>query len=134
MAAGKVKEYMTKKLLTLKENASVKEAINMMAEKSISCIIITDQRNKPIGIITERDVVKKVAYRNMEVEQTQVNCIMSSPVISISKDMDIFEAMMMMQKNKFRRVVVTDSDGSLIGLITQTDLFKAIISSGGNIS
>jgi CBS domain-containing protein len=134
MAAGKVKDFMTKKLLTLKESASVKEAITMMAEKSISCIIITDQRNKPVGIITERDIVKKVAYIGLNPEQTRVNYIMSTPVISISSDMDIFEAMMMMQKNKFRRVVVTDSGGSLIGLITQTDLFKAIISSGGNIS
>ena len=130
MNANTVENVMTTTIVTLPATASIREAIKNMAEKSISCIVIVDALNKPIGIITERDIVKKVAYKNISPDNPLVNTVMSSPVLSIPKDTNVLEAMMTMQKNKFRRVVVTDAAGALIGLITQTDLFKAVITMG----
>ena len=130
MAIKTVESFMTRNIVTLSETASIREAVNLMAERSISCIVIADSNNKPEGIITERDLVKKVLYENMNPDEATINSIMSAPVVSISKDTDILEAMMTMQKNKFRRVIVTDTNGDLIGLVTQTDLFKAVVSLG----
>ena len=125
-----VEKFMTKNIVTLTETASIREAVNHMAEKSISCVVIVDAARKPLGIVTERDIIKKVVYKNMNMDEAQINTVMSSPVVSVSKDTNVLDAMMMMQKNKFRRVVVTDGQGTLIGLVTQTDLHKAVISLG----
>ena len=130
MTIKTVESFMTKNIVTLNDTASIREAVNLMAERSISCIVIIDANKKPRGIITERDLVKKVLYKNMNPDEATINSIMSSPVVGISKDTDILEAMMTMQKNRFRRVIVTDSNGDLIGLVTQTDLFKAVVSLG----
>ena len=130
MVQKTVENVMTKNIVTLQATSSIREAVTLMADKSISCIVIVDAVNNPIGIITERDIVKKVIHKNLNPDEATINSIMSSPVVTISKDTDILEAMMTMQKNRFRRVVVTDSGGKLIGLVTQTDLFKAIVTLG----
>ena len=130
MSVRTVENFMTKSVVTLTQTAIISQVIKTMTEKTISCVVITDEANKPAGIITERDMIKKVLYNRLNPDQKQVSEIMSSPVITIPKDTDIFDAMMTMQKNKFRRVVVTDEQGILIGVVTQTDLFKAIVSIG----
>ncbi len=118
---------MTKSVVTLPKDAKVTSAIRLMAERSISCIVVVNKTNKPIGIITERDLVKRVLFANIFPKETKMEQVMSSPVITTSKNTNIFEAITKMQKNKIRRLVVTDSKGKLIGIVTQTDLFKGVI-------
>ena len=130
MISNTVESFMTKNIVTLPPTASIREAVKHMAEKSISCVVIVDSENKPSGIVTERDIVKKVSYKNVDPDNTLISSIMTSPVVSIPKDTNVLEAMMTMQKNKFRRVIVTDAAGVLIGLVTQTDLFKAVVTMG----
>ena len=126
MVVQTVESFMTKRVLTLAKSAKVSEAITTMAKKSISCIVIVDSKSRPIGIVTERDLVKRVLRMGINVHETEISYVMSSPVITVTQDADIFDVMMLMQKNNCRRVVVTDYNKKLIGIVTQTDLFKGI--------
>ena len=125
-----VKSFMTKSIITLPKTAKVSSAARLMAERSISCIVIVDNNNRPAGIITERDIVRRVLFANIDPKTKKLGDVMSSPVITASRDTGIFKAMKTMQKNKIRRIVIVDPDGKLIGLVTQTDLFKGVVSLG----
>ena len=126
MAVQRVESFMTKNVVTLPKNARISDAISLMAKKSLSCIVITTKEGKVVGIITERDLVKRVLQMGVNPQETEINCVMSTPVVAVSKDADIFDVMMVMQKHNFRRVIVTTPDKKLMGLVTQTDLFKGI--------
>jgi CBS domain-containing protein len=126
MAVQRVESFMTKNVVTLPKNAKITEAISLMAKKSLSCIVITNKESKVVGVITERDLVKRVLQMGVNPQETEINYVMSTPVVSVSKDADIFDVMMVMQKHNFRRVVVTTPEKKLMGLVTQTDLFKGI--------
>ena len=125
-----VRTFMTKSVVTLSDKTKISAAAKLMAERSISCIIIVNKTNKPLGIVTERDIVRRVLFANTNAKETDLGSIMSSPVITVSKDTNIFDAMTKMQKNKIRRLVVINERGTLIGLVTQTDIFRGIISCG----
>ena len=126
----KVGTFMTRSVITLPKSAKVSSAARLMAERSISCIVIVDNNNRPAGIITERDIVRRVLFANIDPKTKKLGDVMSSPVITASRETGIFDAMKTMQKNKIRRIVIVDTDGKLIGLVTQTDLFKGVISLG----
>jgi CBS domain-containing protein len=126
MAVQRVESFMTKNVITLPKDAKVSEAIALMAKKAISCIVVVTKDCRPVGIVTERDLVKRVLQMAVNTQETEISYVMSSPIISVPKNADIFDVMMAMQKHNFRRVVVTDSNKKLIGLVTQTDLFKGI--------
>jgi CBS domain-containing protein len=127
MAVQRVESFMTKKVITLPKGAKISEAISLMARKSLSCIVITNRENRVMGVITERDLVKRVLQMGVNPQETEISYVMSTPVVTVTKDADIFDVMMIMQKHNFRRVVVTNPDSKkLIGLVTQTDLFKGI--------
>ena len=126
MVIQTVENFMTKKVVTLAKTSKISEAIAIMTKKSISCIVIINKKNTPIGIITERDLVKRVLQMGVNTSETEISYVMSSPVTTVTKEADIFDVMLVMQKYNFRRVVVTSSDKLLIGLVTQTDLFKGI--------
>ena len=125
MDAQSVESFMTKKVFTLSKTDLVAEAINIMAKNTISCIVIVDKKRKPIGIITERDVVKRVLQMGVNPSTTEISYVMSSPVFTISKDSDIFDTMMIMQNKGFRRVVIVEGS-KLAGIVTQSDLLKGI--------
>lgn len=125
-----IKNFMTKSVITLPKNVKVSSAAKLMAERSISCIVIVDIKSKPIGIITERDVVRRILFANVDPTTKNLEDVMSSPVITSAKEVDLQVAIRKMQKNKIRRLVITDNGGKLIGLVTQTDLFKGVISLG----
>ena len=126
-----VETVMTKDVFTLSKTAKVSQAIKMMSNRTISCIVIVNKNKKPIGIITERDLVKRVLQMGINPHETEINYIMSSPVFTVSRNANIADVMTTMQEHNVRRVVVISDDKKLIGLITQTDLlnvFKSIVS------
>lgn len=115
-----ISQIMSREVVTLEKHRKVKEAVDVMTQKSISCVVITDQE-KPVGIVTERDMVKKVLHKELSVSTTSVGEVMSSPLITVPKDIDIFSASELMKKKKIRRLVI-EVDGKLGGLITENDI------------
>jgi len=122
----KIGDIMTKSVVTLPKGAKISAAAKLMAERSISCIVIVDDGNKPIGIVTERDIVKRVLFANADANKVTLEDVMSSPVITTTKETKLMLAMKKMKENSIRRLVSVDKDGELDGIITQTDLHKVM--------
>ena len=116
-----VKEAMKTKPITVKPVTSVKKAAILMREKGIGNCIVVD--NKPIGIITESDILKKVVAEDLKASKITVGEIMSTPIIVIDPYVSIEEATKTMGKCNIRRLPVVEK-GELIGIITQKDISR----------
>lgn len=122
---GTVKDIMTKKVVTASKDDPISETISLMVAKNISCVVITENK-VPVGIFTERDILKKVAGTDIDIDTTPVSRVMSSPVVPIDSNLSLLPAGEMMQKYKFRRFPVTE-DKKLVGIITETDMVTALV-------
>ena len=116
----RVKAAINRDIITLDKDLSVKSAIKLMVHRNIGSVVITGERSRPIGIVTERDILKSIEYRRTKPE-TKVEEIMSEPLISVEANATLGEAAEMMIKKKIRRLLVTQND-KYIGIITQRDL------------
>ena len=121
-----VGEIMTKKLETIAISNSAQEAAKKMRDKNISSLLVIDNANnndKPIGIVTERDLVRKVCVNDASSKHTMVQDITSSPLITIDTISSVEVAADVMTQNKVRHLlVVEDNDvNKPLGIITPGD-------------
>ncbi len=117
-----VKDVMSKKVNTIEENKSVFQASKIMAKSRRGYVIVL-KKNKPVGILTDSDILEKVISKGKDVKKIKVKEVMSSPLITISPDVDISEVSRIMRKNLIKRIPVVDK-GKLIGVITDSDIAK----------
>jgi len=118
----KVEDVMVKEVVTINANASVREAAKIMNHHEIGCLIASSH-GKAVGIITERDILKRVVAEAKDPEKTKVKDVMSKPLIVVEPEMDLEEAAKLMFKMKIKKLPVVDS-GRLAGLVTLTDLAR----------
>jgi len=116
-----VKNIMTSPVVTTLEQDSVENVAKMMATKNIGGIVITDKNSNPVGIITERDIVKRVAAKNLLPKDVKAKEVMSTPLATIEADADVNDAARKMNKFDIRRLVVMEK-GNLVGIITSKDI------------
>jgi CBS domain-containing protein len=121
-----IKSCMTKKVATITEDANILAAAKMMSDNSISCVIVVKAK-KPVGIITERDLIKRVIVKREDPGKIKVKDVMTAPVLSVPPESDLVPTGELMKKKKVRRFPVTNDKGELIGLVTQTDILEGII-------
>ena len=114
---------MAKEVVTIDENASVKEAADIMNQEEISCIIAT-RKGKAAGIITERDLLKRIISEGKSAKKTRVKGIMSSPLVAITSDTDVEEAARLMSEKKMKKLAVIDHN-RLVGVVSLTDIARA---------
>jgi len=113
---------MVEDVVTVEEDITVKKAVAIMNKYEIGCLIVT-KRSKPVGIITERDMLTRVLAESRAAEKTKVAEVMSRPLIFADPNMDLEEAAKLMFKMKVKKLPVV-SDGRLVGLVTLTDLAR----------
>ena len=117
-----VQDIMTKDVVAVDENMTALDAARLMTEKGISSLII-EKDHAPVGIISERDFVKKICLKDMLPSTIHVGSIMSKIQTYASPDTPVDVAVQRMVNHKIRRLPVI-SDGKVIGIITVTDLAK----------
>jgi CBS domain-containing protein len=123
-----VGEIMSRDVATVFPDCSVAEAALKMAEAGISCVVVTE-RGRIVGILTETDFRKIIVVQGDRIYQTKVADVMSASVESVSADLSVLDASRMMQDKRIRRLPVLDGE-KLIGIVTQTDLTRALTSFG----
>ncbi len=114
---------MSNKLETIEASDSVQEAAKEMRDKRISSLLVLDSSNKPIGIITERDLVRKVCANDSSSKNTMVIDIMSIGLVTMDGISEVGVAVDKMMQNKVRHLLVLDG-GEItkpLGIITPTD-------------
>jgi CBS domain-containing protein len=117
-----VEELMVKNVITVHPDTLVEEAVRIMNTHEIGCLIVSEN-GKPIGIITERDLLKRVLEQGKPPKTIIVAEIMSRPVIYGDPQMELEDAARLMFRKKVKKLPII-RDQELVGLITLTDLAK----------
>ena len=113
----------------INNNPSALDVAKLMAKHRIGSVVIIEGNNnnkKPVGIITERDILKKVSAQNKRADQVAVRHIMSSPLVSVNSIDSIDTAAEAIAKNKVKRLVVLEQDGSMVGILSISDIVKKL--------
>ncbi len=126
-----VSDIMKKKIISIDESETIKKAASMMNEAEIGSIIITKD-NIPVGILTERDFVTKIASKDISLS-VPVSQVMTHPLLVIAPNQTVWEVAEIMRNMGIHRVAVQEG-GKIIGMVTTTDLVKIVsIGSDSNL-
>ncbi|MFW9846668.1 MAG: cyclic nucleotide-binding/CBS domain-containing protein [Candidatus Thorarchaeota archaeon] len=117
-----VREIMSVNVVTMPPDANVRDVAHSMSEMDIGSIVISD-KGRPLGIITESDIVRRVVAEEKDPKSTKASEIMSSPLVHVTPNTPLTEAMRTMARGNIRRVAVLKNN-SLAGIITSRDILR----------
>ncbi|MFB6490586.1 MAG: CBS domain-containing protein [Thermoproteus sp. AZ2] len=115
----RVKDLIKKEVLTIESTATLMDAAEKMARLNVGLLVVVDKRGEPVGVISERDIVKAVADRLPLV--AEVGELAAKNIITIDADADVHQAAKMMRENWVRHLAVVEG-GRIIGVISVRDL------------
>ena len=119
---------MRKNPYTVAESASIQDTARIMNDKKVSSLVILDDDNNPVGLVTERDLVRKVCINDLPTNRVSNKEIMSSPLITIGSESSATTATDLMLKNNVRHLLVLDNESKdnnqPIGIVTPLDLVR----------
>lgn len=118
----KVEDIMVKEVITVDGESTVKEAADVMNRFEIGCLLVTE-KGKAVGILTERDLLRRVVSQAKSPKRVRVETVMSKPLIVVEPTMDLEEAAKLMFRLKIKKLPVVE-EGRLVGLVTLTDLAR----------
>ncbi len=119
-----VHEVMTREVVTISPKDTIAKAAKLMSAKRVGCLVVV-QSQKPIGILTERDILTKVVGLDLKASKVLVGEIMSTPPITITPEVDVTEAAKLMSKHNIRRLPVVN-EGKLVGIVTSSDIASVL--------
>ncbi len=114
-----------KTVRSIDPEVTVFDALGQMADAGIGALLVLEG-GKPVGLFSERDYARKLALRGLRSRETPVRAIMSSPVLTISPDASVQQALSMMTEKYIRHLPVVDGSG-VVGMVSIGDLVKAVI-------
>jgi len=118
----KVEDIMVEDVITVDSDASVMEAVKLMNKNEIGCLIVI-RREKAVGIITERDLLKRVIAKLRDPKKTKVRQIMTKPLVIGDPNMDLEDATKLMFERKIKKLPVIEGR-RLVGLVSLTDIAR----------
>ncbi len=134
-----VTNWMSKNIITVDENDSMQDAMKLLKEHDIRMLPVL-KKGKLVGIVTDRDLKRASASDATTLDihellylltRIKVKNLMTKEVITVPPDFTVEETAEVLQKNKISGAPVVDADGQIVGTITQTDLFRVLISLTG---
>ena len=117
-----VQNIMVSNVITTEKHALVIDAVKIMNQHGIGCLVAMEN-GSPVGIVTERDLLKRVLGESKNPKKIRVQEVMSSPLIVAKPDMDIEKVTRLMFDRKIKKLPIVE-DGKLVGLVTFTDLLR----------
>jgi CBS domain-containing protein len=121
-----INSIMRKRLETIEGTASVQQAAKKMKDKNVSSLVVVDESGLPQGLVSERDLVRKVCTTDVSISTVKNKEVMSSPLVTISSRSSPSEAADMMLQHNIRHLLVVDNDNvnKPIGIITPLDFTR----------
>jgi len=119
-----VADLIVRNPVTAKAEISIRDAAKIMKKEKSRLTYIVDETNRPIGIVTERDILRAVADEILL--DSPVSTIMTKGLITIAPNKDITEALIIMYQNNVRHLAVVGQNGELVGVISIRDAAKAV--------
>lgn len=121
----RVESYMSNTPITMRDDTDYWEAFKIMQEKNLHHIPVVNESSELVGILTRRDL--KVASMHFKEAPVEVSKVMRSPVVTIAPDDLLAEAARQMIDNRIGGLPVIDASGQIVGILTETDLLRALI-------
>ncbi len=118
----KITDYMTKPVVTVKATETIRGAVKKMDHYNIGSLIVVDGSKKPVGIMTERDIIRKALAANLDLDKTSIAKIMTKKVMTVRMEGTLIEVASIMKAHTMRRIVVVDKSGKAVGVVTSKDL------------
>lgn len=121
----RVRDVMDTKVVMIDYNEPCIKAIEKMLENGVWSVLVAED-GLPTGVVTERDIIRRVIAKDLDIKGVRVGTIMSSPIITIGPEEPVSKAMELMASHNIRRVYVVE-EGKIIGRVTQTGAFKSLL-------
>lgn len=122
MRAVPLSQIMTSAVITVVPETRVAEAVEILSDRHISCLVVTEN-GRPVGIVTERDIVK--CYDGLDHHgEMPIAQVMTPAPLAVPAELDHFEAFKVMKEHRFRHLVVQTADGRVAGVVTETDFVR----------
>ena len=118
-----VRDIMSRPVVSVKESDTVADAAKLMAKHDIGCVLVAGKKGETVGIVTERDIVQRIAAKNLMPSKVTVAASMSKPVITVQSKASVTDAAKLMNQRKVRRLAVIE-DGKLAGVLTMKDILE----------
>ena len=118
-----VRDIMSRPVITVREADSVADVAKLMAKHNIGCVLVSGKKSETVGIVTERDIVQRIAAKNLLPSKVTAGESMSKPVVTIPSKASVTDAAKMMNQRKIRRLAVIE-EGKLAGLVTMKDILE----------
>ena len=115
-------EAMTERPILMNSADSITKCAEQMEQNHVGAIIVTEKDN-PVGIITEQDIVRKIIAKGLNHSKMSISDVMEKDITTISPEKDIFEALLIMRDMNIRHLPVTDGS-KMLGLLTLKDILK----------
>jgi len=124
-----ISKIINKDVKVIDQEQNIFDASKVMIDNSIGSVVIIDnnESKNPVGIVTERDVVRIVSTFSLADLQVPVRKLMSYPLITLSQNASVLDAMKLMYERKIRRIIVLE-ENTLTGIVTEHDIFKLLMS------
>lgn len=119
-----VKDIMTDNPLCCTPDTSLRDVARMMVDCDCGEIPVVDTAQRPIGVVTDRDITCRAVAQGKNPLEMKANDVMSHPVITVRPDTDIDDACDAMETHQVRRVPVVDDDGKICGIVAQADIAR----------
>jgi len=119
-----VRDVMNKSIISVDKDDAIRMAVKKMIHGGIGAVIVTE-KDKPVGILTERDILKFIVNEKMDLDNSKVENIMSAPLISVDSSSSLEEAAGVMLTNNIRRLIIKEKD-EYVGIISQRELQRFI--------
>ena len=122
-------EICSREVVCAKRDTTVKTAARLMREQHVGSIVVVEEpedKRIPTGIVTDRDIVVAVVALGLEPEVIQIGDIMGTNLVSVKEDWGIAEVVELFQLKGVRRLVVTDSNGYLVGIVAADDVLSLL--------
>jgi CBS domain-containing protein len=130
-----VSSIMSKDVKTEVEEQDIGAICRLMDDYDIGSVVIVKRQDKeqiPVGIITERDIVRTLSRKARDLKEP-LTTFMSKPIITIKSNSSARDAMQLMNSNRIRRIVVVDPSGRMVGILTEKDIFREMLKKSGLI-
>ena len=128
-------EVVNKDIKVIDQEQNIFDTSKVMIDNNIGSVVIIDNNDgkNPVGIVTERDIVRIVSTFSLADLEVPVRELMSYPLITLSQNASVLDAMKLMYERKIRRIIVLEGN-NLVGIVTEHDIFKLLMSNKELIS